>query len=650
MWKICGIDLTTFQKLSNLQHLQDLNYIYDAVGNIVEMNDAAQQSFFFSNTVIDPVGQYWYDPLYRLVKATGRELTNLAVPTATDFAGITPIPDSGTMQNYTHNYTYDAIGNIQQLQAVGNWTKNYYYDSNNYLLKHIQNQTLPDYTYDAHGNMLTMPHLQSMTWNFKDQLSQVVLNTQGDTAYYIYDNTGNRVRKVIEKGSIREERYYVGGYEVYRKFVSGDLDFERQTLHVDDDKSKVALIETKTVEDGDPVSPLEITIRYQYSNHLGTACLELDDTADIISYEEYHPFGTTSYRSGRNQVDVSLKRYKYVGKERDEETGLYYYGARYYADWLCRFVSVDPLQFKYPYYTPYQYAGNKPISYIDLDGMEEEKKTYDVKKGDSPSQIAANNGMALDQLAKANPDIFKNYDPNNKDYWSWGNRANWTINPGNVLNITASNYSNYIFAPDGTSNYYPTAKLPQVKYNVGNYSTEQNNVGFTTFTGQIGYSALLGYEAGFTRFTIGNANQIWSNNYLTVGYKSNTQGLYASANLNVGIGSINNVNKWADMRKLLPKLVLEANSYSASYSIASASYSGGSIDSTSINYIQIGVGPGLGGKYIPKKSFGYSGTFYVGLINYEHIPSIEDSIKTALSPPLDSLSKKVLSRYPHIPK
>ncbi len=105
-----------------------------------------------------------------------------------------------------------------------------------------------------------------------------------------------------------------------------------------------------------------------------SACLELDQTSQIISYEEYHPFGTTSYHSGRTETEVSLKRYKYVGKERDEETGLYYYGARYYAAWICRFVSVDPLQFEYPYYTPYQYAGNKPISYIDLVGLEEAKK------------------------------------------------------------------------------------------------------------------------------------------------------------------------------------------------------------------------------------------------------------------------------------
>jgi RHS repeat-associated protein len=105
-------------------------------------------------------------------------------------------------------------------------------------------------------------------------------------------------------------------------------------------------------------------------NHLGSASLELDENANIISYEEYPPFGTTSYRSGRTETETSQNRYKYVGKERDEETGLYYYGFRYYAAWLCRFVSVDPLQFDYPYYTPFQYAGNMPISYIDLDGLE----------------------------------------------------------------------------------------------------------------------------------------------------------------------------------------------------------------------------------------------------------------------------------------
>ena len=114
-----------------------------------------------------------------------------------------------------------------------------------------------------------------------------------------------------------------GGYEVFRKYVNDDLDTERTTLHLMDDTKTVAIIDTLTVEGGDAISEPEPEVRYQYDNHLGSACLELNYQGKIISYEEYHPFGTTSYRSGRSEVDVALKRYKYVGKERNEETGLY---------------------------------------------------------------------------------------------------------------------------------------------------------------------------------------------------------------------------------------------------------------------------------------------------------------------------------------
>ena len=65
---------------------------------------------------------------------------------------------------------------------------------------------------------------------------------------------------------------------------------------------------------------------------------------------------------------TSQKRYKYVGKECDNETGLYYYGARYYAAWLCRFVSVDPLADDYKFQNPYAYAANNPIKFIDVNG------------------------------------------------------------------------------------------------------------------------------------------------------------------------------------------------------------------------------------------------------------------------------------------
>ena len=358
---------------SGVDVLQDITYTYDPEGNIVQQSDAAQQTYYFNNSVVSPTGLYEYDALYRLIKAQGRELTNLGMATESDFVNTLSVPNAGSnaMQNYTQMFSYDELGNLQTMQSQGRWSRSYIYDNvTNRLLRHEGTNNV--YTYDAHGNMTSMPHLSSMTWNSSDMLRSAGNGTF--SSYYSYNAAGDRVRKVVEKGNIREERLYLGNYERYRKYVNNILKTERQTVHIIDDRHRFALIDRLTIDNGITLSTATNSIRYQYDNHLGSASLELDQTAAIISYEEYHPFGTTSYRSGRTETEVSQKRYKYVGKERDEETGLYYYGARYYAAWLCRFVSVDPLQFKYPHYTPYQYAGNKPVSYIDLDGLEEAKK------------------------------------------------------------------------------------------------------------------------------------------------------------------------------------------------------------------------------------------------------------------------------------
>ncbi len=72
-------------------------------------------------------------------------------------------------------------------------------------------------------------------------------------------------------------------------------------------------------------------------------------------------------------------RYGFNGKEQDKETSsttTYDYGFRIYSPALGRFLSVDPLAYSYPYYTPYQFAGNMPIAAIDLDGLEQYVVTY----------------------------------------------------------------------------------------------------------------------------------------------------------------------------------------------------------------------------------------------------------------------------------
>ncbi len=103
------------------------------------------------------------------------------------------------------------------------------------------------------------------------------------------------------------------------------------------------------------------------SNHLGTACLELDQSTDIISYEEFTPYGSTAYQAVRAGIDKNPKRYRYTGKERDEENGLSYHGARYYASWLGRWTSSDPGSIENDINT-YCFVGCQPANRFDPDG------------------------------------------------------------------------------------------------------------------------------------------------------------------------------------------------------------------------------------------------------------------------------------------
>ena len=266
-----------------------------------------------------------------------------------------------TWQNYTQDYLYDPVGNIVQMAhkvfdpTVNGWTRNYFYETINNRLKNTkigQGVNSFSYTYPhhpQHGFITGMPHLQKMEWNFKDELKltalQKVNNGNPETTFYVYDNAGQRIRKITENaaGQKIKERIYLGNNEIYFEYKSNAEDLKRETLHVIDDKQRIAMIETLTRENGNIVN--EILVRYQFGNHLGSACLETDDNSanpNIISYEEFHPYGTTSYQAVNKDIKAAAKRYRYTGMERDEESGLNYHGARYYMAWLGRWLSCDP--------------------------------------------------------------------------------------------------------------------------------------------------------------------------------------------------------------------------------------------------------------------------------------------------------------------
>jgi RHS repeat-associated protein len=382
--------------------MQDLKYTYDPVGNITEIRDDSEQTVYFDNTVVDARQTFLYDAIYRLIEATGRETPHgqpnheQLVPSASP-----PPNDPSAVIPYTEKYTYDAAGNLVKMQhtATDNtWTRHYQYQYEDAMLppcNRLLHTSLPgdpdlgpytgDYPHDKHGNMTAMPHLAGditpgLTWDHADQLQSTNPGNNSIT-YYTYAAAGERVRKITlnPAETTSKERIYLGTWEVYRERhnlnTTPVLDLERETLHIHDDTSRVVLVETKTVEDDDPiVDPANIT-RYQYSNHLGSAALELDEDGEIISYEEYYPFGSNSYVAANGAIEVSAKRYRYTGKERDEETGLAHHGARYYATWLGRWTAADPTGLR-DGTNVFAYVGDNPVNLTDPNGTEGERSPF----------------------------------------------------------------------------------------------------------------------------------------------------------------------------------------------------------------------------------------------------------------------------------
>jgi RHS repeat-associated protein len=372
---------TTTSGAGGTTTLQDLRYTFDPVGNTTQLRDQAQQDVFFRNRRVEPSSDYTYDAIYQLIEATGREHVGAGEASSFDDAprvGLVHPHDGSALGRYRERYQYDQVGNLLELihrgtdPATAGWTRTFTYDEisqleparrSNRLTSSTVGSTTAVYSnagdgYDPDGNMLGLPHLQAVEWDFRDRLRMT--RRQAERTWYVYEPDGTRVRKVTERanGQLKEERRYLGGLDVHIRVGANSL--VRETLHVREADRPVALVETRT----DVASPSRP--RYQLGDQLGSVRVELDDQARVLTYEEYTPFGSTALQAADPQLDAP-KRYRHGGKERDDESGLYYSQTRYYASWLCRWTSPDPAELA-DALNRYTYVRNRPTVLVDPDG------------------------------------------------------------------------------------------------------------------------------------------------------------------------------------------------------------------------------------------------------------------------------------------
>ncbi|MBI6856197.1 RHS repeat protein, partial [Pseudomonas cichorii] len=321
--------------------LQSLHYSYDPVGNILQIEDRAQPVRFFANQRIEPISRYTYDTLYQLIEATGREV-NTGASRGPELPGLQPLPpDPNQVSNYTQHYEYDPAGNLLQMRHVGaqsfTRTMRVAPDSNR-SLPEGEVETDFETGFDPNGNLLHLIRGQTLEWDVRNQLQQITTVTRAtkasDHECYIYDGQGQRCRKInstqTSSRTLDNEVRYLPGLEI-RTTADGEI------LHVITAQNSRVL----HWQAGQPSSIENDQIRYSLSDHLGSSTLELDQQGGLISQESYYPFGGTAWWAARSAVDAKYKTVRYSGKERDV-SGLYYYGFRYYAPWLQRWINPDP--------------------------------------------------------------------------------------------------------------------------------------------------------------------------------------------------------------------------------------------------------------------------------------------------------------------
>lgn len=347
--------------------LQDFAYRYDLAGNVLSIYDRTPECGVRKSDTLDR--QFIYDAVYRLISATGREEDT--APPQKPWEDRAHGTDPTLTRGYSQSYSYDPAGNMVELNhdaGSANSFKRIFtlMNSNNRLTSVKIGNNPYTYQYDSNGNITGENTERHFGWDHSDRLTAFSCQpSESDIAsrkaQYLYDAGGQRVKKLVQKqGGEYEVTVYIDGIFEYHRLVKGSQTRENNTLHVMDNQNRIAILRVGDAFPGDGAP--ELTVKYQLGDHLGSSNVVIggkdSSVNEFINREEYYPYGETSFGN------FAKKRYRFSSKERDEESGLYYHGARYYAPWLAKWTSTDPAGTVdgFNLYTTFK---NNPMTYID---------------------------------------------------------------------------------------------------------------------------------------------------------------------------------------------------------------------------------------------------------------------------------------------
>jgi len=314
-------------------------YTYDAVGNRSSTREENGRTL-----------TYDYDPLYRL--------------TSVDFGG------RGLNRQQPFLYGYDAVGNRTiYLASTTKYSYTYKPNENQLTSVGIDRSGRIDYDWDANGNLLRQNHFNGadkfkqmdFSWDEEDRLKKINFKTI-DTAglivrgkeaakdsglEFLYDDSGARIRKSTTFGGV----------------VKKSTTYLRKGLSVVEEYEGTTNLELKTVYAGGVLKREGGSNYYFYKDALGSTALVLDEAGSNIARYKYDAFGSEEYSEESSTFSEGTRRF--TGKEMDGESGLQYFGARYYDPFVGRWTGKDPAKEGNNYYL---YCQNNPFRYTDRDG------------------------------------------------------------------------------------------------------------------------------------------------------------------------------------------------------------------------------------------------------------------------------------------